>query len=143
MGSVSFYAAIARAERDERERLSRDAFCVQCGSPTLICCEKCKALIGPGERPAYCGKCGEPFPWTATALGAAAEFADGLAPLTPAEKREFRGTLLDLTTDTPRTPLAVSRFKAIGAKVGPVALETFSKILVGILTDAAKKGLGL
>ncbi len=132
------------ARQAERERLlARDSYCIQCGSPTLDACEKCKAPIARGHRPAYCGKCSEPFPWTATALTAAAEFADGLAPLSPTERHEFRGTLLDLTTDTPRTPLAVSRFKALGAKVGPVAWETFSKILVGVVTDAAKKGLGL
>jgi hypothetical protein len=130
------------ARQAERERLlPRDAYCVQCGSPTLDACEKCKAPIERGHRPAYCGKCSEPFPWTATALAAAAEFADGLALLTPAEKQEFRGTLLDLTTDTPRTPLAMSRFKRLGAKVGAAAWETFQKILVGVLTDSAKKAL--
>jgi hypothetical protein len=144
MGRTTFQREVARVQSANRERLlPRDPYCVQCGSPTLDACEKCKAPIAKGRKPAYCGKCSEPFPWTATALAAAAEFADGLAPLTLAEKREFRGTLLDLTADTPRTPLAVSRFKALGAKVGPVAWETFSKILVGVVTDAAKKGLGL
>jgi hypothetical protein len=76
-------------------------------------------------------------------LATAAEYADGLSQLTQAEKAELKGTLIDLTADTPRTPLAVSRFKKIMGKVGPVAFDAFSKILVNVLTEAAKKGAGL
>ena len=76
-------------------------------------------------------------------MNAAAEYTDQLTQLTAIEKDELKGTLVDLTTDTPRTPLAATRFKKIAGKVGPVAIDAFSKILVNVLTEAAKKGVGL
>lgn len=50
-------------------------FCSKCGSPGIDKCESCGAPIkgsrkrvigGTYEPPAYCYKCGKPFPWTET-----------------------------------------------------------------------------
>ena len=98
---------------------------------------------GPYKPPRYCGECGQSFPWTETALAAARDFADGLDQLTLEEKAELKKTFTDLATDTPRTPLAVSSFKRFITKMGPVAGRVLQKIIESVLTEAAKRSLGL
>ena len=58
--------------------------CDKCGSPTIMACPSCQTKIRgfysvPGvfgifdkyAAPAFCYKCGKPFPWTAVGLRAA------------------------------------------------------------------------
>lgn len=98
---------------------------------------------GPYKPPSYCGECGSPFPWTETALAAAREYTDDLDQLSQEEKTELKKALDDLTVDTPRTPLAASRFKKVLNKIGPKAGSVLQKIVENVLTEAAKKSLGL
>jgi hypothetical protein len=46
--------------------------------------------------------------------------ADELDELSPDDKELLKGSLDDLVADTPRTPLAATRFKKLVAKLGPV-----------------------
>jgi hypothetical protein len=45
--------------------------------------------------------------------------------------------------DTARTPLAATRFKKFMGAVGSPAAEVFKKILETVLTEGAKKLIGL
>jgi hypothetical protein len=133
----------------------RKSFCEECGAPTIDQCQTCCWPIaglgpnswmsggGPFKPPNYCGECGSPFPWTATALTAAREYTDDLDQLTPEEKDALKGTFADLASDTPRTPLAASRFKKLTNKIGPIASGILQKIIETVLTEAAKKSIGL
>jgi hypothetical protein len=98
---------------------------------------------GPFKPPNYCGECGSPFLWTATAVAAAKEYTDDLDQLSPKEKDALKRTFADLTSDTARTPLAASRFKKFTNKIGPVASSILQKIIEAVLTEAAKKSIGL
>ncbi len=93
--------------------------------------------------PKYCRECGAAYPWTASALEAAAELTEGLEALKPEEREQLRKGLPDLVRDTPRTPVAVVQTKRLLAKAGGAAGQALVKILTEIATDAAKKGLGL
>ncbi len=133
----------------------RKSFCEDCGAPTIDQCQTCGWPIaglgpnswmgggGPFKPPNYCGECGSPFPWTATALAAAKEYTDDLDQLSLEEKDALKSTFADLTSDTARTPLAASRFKKVTNKIGPVASSILQKIIETVLTDAAKKSIGL
>ena len=101
------------------------------------------ADAGPYRPPKFCGECGTPFPWTATALATAKEYTDELDQLSTEEKTALKSTFDDLTTDTVRTPLAASRFKKAMSKIGPVAGGILQKIIETVVTEAAKKQLGL
>ena len=46
--------------------------------------------------PAFCYKCGDPFPWTAAALRAAEDLADEMDALSDDEKESLKKTLPDL-----------------------------------------------
>lgn len=128
----------------EFEELVRLGYCTECGAESIPACESCEAILGnPNNRPSYCGSCGKPFPWTQTALVAAKEYTDELDTLTDADKAILKESFADLTVDTARTPLAASRFKRMMEKVGPAAGDVLSKIVVSVVTEAAKKGMGL
>jgi hypothetical protein len=121
-------------------------FCTKCGAMNISACQHCQTAITkqyPGVVPAYCGGCGRPFPWTETALAAAKEYTDDLEELSPEEKLALKGTFEDLTSDTPRTPVAANRFNAFMKKIGPAAGDMLKKIIVSVATEAAKKSIGL
>jgi hypothetical protein len=133
----------------------RKSFCEDCGAPTIDQCQKCAwpiagigpdawmAGAGPCRPPRFCGECGSAFPWTETALAAAREYTDDLDQLSNDEKASLKEAFTDLTVDTARTPLAVSRFRKFVTKVGPVAGDVLRKIIETVATEAAKKSIGL
>jgi hypothetical protein len=115
-------------------------FCKFCGSKTLSHCQHCANRIAPDSK--FCGGCSHPFPWTEDALTAAKEFADDLQDLSASEKTELKETFSDLTVDTPRTPLAMSRFEKYMKQVGPLTASTFKQILQAVVSETVKQGLG-
>jgi hypothetical protein len=131
-------------EQAEYEDDAHHAFCTTCGAATISACQHCETEIEVSlGRPGYCGGCGKSFPWTEIALSVAKEYADELDELSPEEKTALKETFDDLTTDTNRTPLAVSRFKKVMNKIGPGAAAVFNKIIETIATEATKRMLGL
>ena len=89
--------------------------------------------------PAHCSECGMAFPWTSARLAAAKESAGEVEGLSEDERETLKNSLDDLTADSPKTEVAASRVKALIAKSGKVAADTFSKILVTVATEYAKK----
>jgi hypothetical protein len=77
------------------------------------------------------------------ALFAAKEYTDDLDQLSAEEKKQLKATFDDLTSDTARTPLAANRFKKFVSKIGPVAGDVLTKIIVDFATEAVKKYMGL
>ena len=134
------------ALREERLQLQKasQSFCPECGAPKVANCLNCKALIPSftRTRPAYCGACGKPYPWTEAALSAAKEFTDELE-LSADDKTKLKATFDDLAVDNPRTELAAHRFKTFIRKIGPAAGDVLTKIMVNVATEAAKKGMGM
>jgi hypothetical protein len=126
-------------------------FCPSCGSETILNCSGCNAQITSADAnpyrqvviPAYCCECGKPFPWTEVAIQAAFEFTDELDALDSQEKSGLKAAVPDLVSDTARTPLAISRVQTLFAKIGKPAAQTLSQILVSVLTEEAKRQLGL
>ena len=127
----------------ERERAEADhpfqRFCNECGEQTLNACGSCKGAIRTGRWPAWCGNCGQPFPWTETALQAAREYTDELEELNTDEKAILKATFIDLTIDSPKTKLAASRFKRVLRKVGPDAGKAIKDMIVEIASSTAAK----
>lgn len=92
--------------------------------------------------PSYCPNCGNAYPWTETALQAAREYADELE-LSAEDTQKLKDTFNDLTVDSARTPLAASRFQRFMGSVGKPAAAALTQILVSVLTEEAKKQIGL
>jgi len=91
--------------------------------------------------PIFCPDCGKPYPWTEKNLKAAQDLADEVDNLSPEERSLLKKSLDDIVRDTPQTPVAVTRFKKLVAKAGPVAADGFRKILVDVLSEAVKKAI--
>jgi hypothetical protein len=128
----------AYAEREANGGTSFRAFCTECGSPTVSRCPHCTTRIAPDAR--YCGDCGKPFPWTEHALATAREYTDEL-DLSQEEKAELKGTFDDLTVETARTPLALSRYRKYIRKLSPTVGGVLQKILETVVAEAVKKGM--
>ena len=135
---------MAQAEYGEEEEGAQrlQGFCTICGASNISACQHCRTAIEAPNRshaPRYCGGCGKPFPWTEAALLAANEFTDDLEELSPEEKVALRDTFPDLTIDTARTPVAVSRFKKLMIKAGPLASAALRKIIDIALAETARR----
>jgi hypothetical protein len=131
----------------------RKSFCEKCGAVAINECQTCDWPIagegdaqfggGPFRLPKFCEGCGDPFPWTKTALLAAKEYTEDLNELSAEEKTVLKATFDDLMSDTARTPLAANRFKTFVSKIGAVEGDVLKSILESVITQAAKKSMDL
>jgi len=130
-------------------------FCGRCGAASITKCAACNApirgeyevrgvvAVGFGWTPeGYCYNCGQPYPWTRDGIDAAAELIDEAPDISAEVKKKLKDSLPDLTKDTARSQVAVSRFKRFLAKGGSAVADGIQKIVISIATEAVKKGLG-
>ncbi|ACQ53499.1 DUF2321 domain-containing protein [Clostridium botulinum] len=137
----------------------REKFCTKCGSKTIISCPNCSANIrGDYESdtvcylgstmhttPAYCYNCGQPYPWTKSALESARLLINEDENLSQIEKQQFSESLPDLLVEspTPKTKVAVVRFKKFLGKAATYTAEGIRDIFVDVTSETIKKSLGL
>lgn len=127
-------------------------FCTRCGSKTITQCESCKTkirgnLIVPGvvavgftyHPPKFCHKCGEPYPWTKNALKAANNLATEIENLNSKEKEILKQSFGELINDSPNTQVVALRVKKIMNKAGEASTAALKEIIIGFLTETAKK----
>jgi hypothetical protein len=88
--------------------------------------------------PAFCEKCGKPYPWTETRLDAAGDLADQLGLDIP-NRELLEKSIEELVRDTPRAPAEAIRFKGIVQKAQEWGLPAFKEILFGVVSEAAKR----
>ena len=122
-------------------------FCDKCGAATITNCSTCKAEIQGGyfvsgasiltnyTSPSYCSNCGKPFPWTEAKIKTFKELIDEHSNLAPQEKENIKKDIYDIAKETPRSPLAITRFKKLGKKIG----EEGRKLVVDIASETAIK----
>jgi len=146
---------VATSSADQHPELC-EAFCSKCGEPTITTCPRCQAsirgyydvegIISIGrnyEPPSLCYACGKAFPWTERKVAAAVELVEVGADLSSEEVAQFRSDLTELTKDTVKTQVASLRFKKVMAKVGESVASGVRDIVVDVLSETAKKALGL
>jgi hypothetical protein len=132
----------------------RAAHCTECGAETISTCPNCKQPIrggyyipwtpgSPYKLPKYCHACGRLYPWTEAKLQALKELISETEGLSADEKERLSGGLKDLIADTAKTETAVLRMKKAFPKMGHEIAGAVGKILVEVVSTAAKKGLGL
>jgi len=132
----------------------RKEFCPKCGAPTIFQCPSCNKEIqgdyvvpgivvigsGPGKPPAYCFSCGKPFPWTNSSLEAAKLLILEVEELSD-QKEKLADSLPDLVSDSPRTPVAISRWKKAFDRVGPQIGGMLKEVLVDVVSESVRKAL--
>ncbi|KRL56636.1 DUF2321 domain-containing protein [Furfurilactobacillus rossiae] len=131
---------------------SESGFCNKCGQPLISSCPKCGHYI-PGTTdyegvisffqepvPKYCSNCGAPYPWTESVLKSATELIE-LTDLSQQDKDSFSKTIPDLVTDTPKTKVAIAKFKIFSAKAGKTVASGLKDLLVDVASEAVKKAI--
>jgi hypothetical protein len=134
-------------------------FCTKCGSEAITNCPNCGSILRgryevPGvldltadnsPAPSYCYSCGKPYPWTESALEVARLLILEDENLNDTEKEQFSDSLPDLLTEspTPKTKLAIVRFKKYIGKAATYTVEGIRDIFVDVASEAIKKSLGL
>jgi hypothetical protein len=133
-----------------------EEFCSKCGEETMVTCTHCSAPIrgqyniegaegsdlGDYEPPAYCHKCGHPFPWTGRRIDAAVELLETGSDVSPEQAQQFRRDLDAVTKDTPSTQAAAYRLKTLMGNIGQSVATRIREIIVDVLSEAAKKRSG-
>ena len=130
-------------------------YCSECGEPTIITCPECKTKIR-GEyqvegaltirsstpiAPLFCHECGKPYPWTLRKINAAKELGDELDDLSVDEKKKLKSSLDDLIIDTPKTEIAIVRFKKLMSKVGKESYGAMKAIIIDIVSESVRKAI--
>lgn len=129
-------------------------FCEDCGEGTITTCQGCNAeirgarhIIGYGidhrvdTPPKYCAHCGEPYPWTKTALEAAKDLVQEIDELSPEERELLNRSIDEIVKGGPKTVVATTRFKKTATKFGAGIGNAFRDILVDVVSESAKKML--
>jgi len=105
--------------------------------------ENVVSLVDDYRLPRFCYQCGQPYPWTQERLQAAGQLAEELEGLSEQERDVLKKSLNELVQDTPATEVAALRVKKVLRKAGEAGAEIFKKILVDVLSETAKKALGM
>lgn len=132
------------------------SFCDKCGAPTITTCPACNASIRgyyfvPGfvtvghnyEVPSYCYSCGKPYPWTDAAIMAATELINEEEDLDEVQRSKLISSLPDIMTETPKTQVAITRFKKALMAVGEVTADALRQFVIDFGCKLAMKQLGL
>jgi hypothetical protein len=127
------------------------AFCDECGSKTIAACPKCKGPIPggvpgitsfsdkPDPAPKFCVHCGSPYPWTQLALQTALDISDEVTGLSFQQREELKSSIRDLVQESPKTQLAVIRFKKLIGSAGSAIGDALKKTLTDIVSEVIKR----
>lgn len=128
-------------------------FCSKCGQPTITECKSCKtqikgrdrysSIISEYARPNFCHKCGETYPWTERGLDAAKKYVEKIKELKPEEKELLTKSIDDIVRVAPSQKVAIVDFKRLLAKMNSPSREITIGVISDILTEGAKKAIGL
>ena len=142
-------------------------FCPDCGAESISRCRDCnepiqgalhtsyvmggsrylrrpptrRTMTTDGTVRALCHACGRPYPWTRTRIEAAKALAEEQDELTIADRLLLQSSIDDLVVDTPKTSVALIRFKKLMLKIGKQGADGFKDILVNVLSEAVRKQL--
>lgn len=134
-------------------------FCDKCGTKLISICPSCKnpipgsidpndynsdvfILSGPTVTPVpkYCNSCGKPYPWTQSAIDSAKELIE-MSELDSTDKESFNESIPDLLVDTPKTKLAITKFKIYTSKIGSGIADGLKEVLVDVVSETVKRAI--
>jgi hypothetical protein len=127
--------------------IQTEKFCGDCGAELIHQCPSCNNNIKGAFRafadtidspPAFCQKCGKPYPWTETALKSVAQIIDD-SDLTAAEKRETTNDLEIIVRNSPGAQVAAHRTKRRLMKMGEVARVAYLDYIVPLASETIAK----
>ena len=141
------YAVILGEADAQGNPIQVPTFCTDCGAKAISKCPHCGSFIRYDDSrvrytPNYCTGCGVAFPWVTTALHELGRVTDEAMGLTPEEKDALKQAYPDLTKNTAKTCGAIETVKLYYAKYSPAALAIVRAVLINVMTDEGRQGLG-
>jgi hypothetical protein len=136
-----------------------EKYCATCGDEIINKCLKCGTYIkgiprledlinppysyfgNPYIRQSYCTSCGEAHPWTLRGEAAAYELIEFATALTPQERDDWKQTIPILIKDTPKSSLALVKFKKYVAKAGVETGKAVKDIVVSVVSEVVKNAI--
>ena len=131
-------------------------FCPQCGAATITSCPKCNAKLqgdyevegvciigGITSVNSFCYNCGNPYPWTQSALLAVSGLIYEEECIPDDLKDRTVASLKDIIAETPQTTLAATRIKKCLFSAGKFTAEGIRQFVIDFGCELAKKTLGL
>ncbi|MDR3595147.1 DUF2321 domain-containing protein [Clostridium sp.] len=133
---------------------SGENYCHSCGSKTMTTCPSCDAQIRGKYQsdgaisittkknfptPSFCYNCGDPYPWTKSALEATSELLQLESTLSAEELSYLNENMASILVDTPKTTVVATKLKIALGKAGSTAASAIKDILVDIASETAKK----
>jgi hypothetical protein len=143
-------------DRDRYPELSTNR-CQKCGEVTITGCQHCSMpirgnyygleagglrhvkAISPHDLPHYCPECGQPYPWTRTAVQEALLLAEQVSEWDRHDREAYAEAVPEVIRETPKTPRASATTKRLLARGGEFASRTFERITAGVLCEMAKR----
>jgi hypothetical protein len=125
-------------------------FCPNCGAETIDSCPNCSekipfldqsAIIQDYKIPSYCFKCGSPYPWTTTLLDTARTIVHEDELLQDEQITEWCDCFPDIICQTPKTQLALIRYKKMVDKAASTTVNALKDLLVDVVSETIKKQL--
>ena len=136
-----------------------ERYCATCGDEIINKCLECGSFIkgiprlaseifppysyfgNPYIRQSYCTNCGKPYPWTKRSEDAAYELIEFANSLNQQEKDDWKGTIPVLIKETPKTTVAIVKFKAFAEKAGTEIGKAVRDIVVDVVSEVVKKAI--
>ncbi|HEV2481413.1 MAG TPA: DUF2321 domain-containing protein [Puia sp.] len=152
---VNGHVVTAKANTDEIP----EKYCARCGDIMINKCLECGTFIkgiprlasqidppysyfgNPYIRQSYCTNCGKPYPWTTQHENAAYELIEFANSLNQQEKDDWKSTIPVLIKETPKTTVAVVKFKAFAEKAGVEIGKAVKDIVVHVVSEVVKKSI--
>lgn len=119
--------------------------CPSCGSPVRAWYYGGGTVLGNPkyERAAYCKNCVKPYPWTQAALESTAILLQEDTELDEILRNNLVSSLPDIISETPKTQIAIVRFKKAALSVGKFTADALRQFAIDFGCELAKKELGL
>jgi len=127
-------------------------FCSECGAETITQCPNCHSqlrgyynsdFITLTKVEHYCFNCGQPYPWTSSAIEATQLIIQEDDLLDEIQKSSLIESLPDVVSKTQKTKLAVVRFQKALKTAGSFTAEGLKQFAIDFGCELAKKSLGL
>lgn len=128
-----------------------EKFCSICGAETIVACPYCSEFIRGKDIdikdreaykiPSYCHECGQPYPWTKSALEAIAAIIEEDEEITSDDKVRLTESLPDIISENPKTQLAVVRFKKAFKVAGKFTADAMRQFIIDFGSEVVVKQL--
>lgn len=128
------------------------SFCSDCGAQTIKECPSCHSklrgyydsdfiMLTKVEK--YCFNCGNPYPWTSSALESTQLLIQEDEALQEQQKTLLIDSLPDVIVETPKTKLAVVRMQKLLNSAGKFTTDIVRQFVIDFGCELAKKSLNL